>query len=553
LAEPVIFAVDDDSQVLAAIRRDLRSRYRADYRVLAANSGEAALDAIKELKARGDALAMLISDQRMPSMLGVDLLSKCREIFPVARRVLLTAYSDVKAAVRAINEAHLDHYLEKPWDPPEERLFPAIDDLLSSWQAEYQPEITGLRLAGLQWSPRSHDVKDFMASNLIPYRWLDVERDPDARRLLDAAGLAAVDLPVLFLEDGTVLKNPDGRQLAERLGLATCAAHDLYDLVIVGAGPAGLAAAVYGASEGMRTLLLDARGPGGQAGASSRIENYLGFPSGVSGSELTRRALAQAQRLGAEFLVPVCVSGLVVDGGYKRLALDTGREIVARAVIAATGMTYREHEAQGIADLTGCGVYYGAAATEARSCCERRVAVIGGGNSAGQSAVYLSRFAAEVHLLFRRDGLAETMSRYLTDQLALLPNVRVRARTVLERVAGEGHLERVWLRSLEDGSVSEESLDAVFVFIGTRPHSSWLPPSVLRNAKGFILTGHDLAMTNGFSKTWKERREPMPLETSVPGVFAAGDVREGAMNRVAAAVGEGAMAVRLVSDYLAKT
>ena len=527
MAEPVIFAVDDDSQVLAAIRRDLRSRYRADYRVLAANSGEAALDAIKELKARGDALAMLISDQRMPSMLGVDLLSKCRDIFPVARRVLLTAYSDVKAAVRAINEAHLDHYLEKPWDPPEERLFPAIDELLSSWQAEYQPEITGLRLAGHQWSPRSHDVKDFLASNLIPYRWLDVERDPDARRLLDAAGLAAVDLPALFLEDGTVLKNPDGRQLAERLGLATCAAHDLYDLVIVGAGPAGLASAVYGASEGMRTLLLDARGPGGQAGASSRIENYLGFPSGVS--------------------------GLAVDGGYKRLALDAGREIVARAVIAATGMAYREHEAQGISDLTGCGVYYGAAATEARSCCDRRVAVIGGGNSAGQSAVYLSRFATEVHLLFRRDGLAETMSRYLTDQLALLPNVRVRARTVLERVAGEGHLERVWLRSLEDGSVSEEALDAVFVFIGTHPHSSWLPPSVLRNAKGFILTGHDLAMSSGFSKTWKERREPTLLETSVPGVFAAGDVRAGAMNRVAAAVGEGAMAVRLVSDYLAKT
>jgi thioredoxin reductase (NADPH) len=553
LALPVIFVVDDDPQVLAAIRRDLRSRYGTDYRVLAANSGDAALDAIKELKARGDALAMLISDQRMPSMLGVDLLSRCREIYPVARRVLLTAYSDVKAAVRAINEAHLDHYLEKPWDPPEEHLFPAIDDLLSAWQAEYRPEWTGLRLAGHQWSPRSHDIKDFLAGNLIPYHWLDAGRDAEARRLLDAAGLRAEDLPALFLEDGTVLKNPTTRQLAEHLGLTMSAMHDLYDLVIVGAGPAGLAAAVYGASEGMRTLLLDARGPGGQAGASSRIENYLGFPSGVSGSELTRRALAQAQRLGAEFLVPVCVSGLSVEGGYKRLKLDEGREIVARAVIAATGMTYREHQAQGIADLTGSGVYYGAAVTEAHSCRDCRIAVVGGGNSAGQSAVYLSRFAAEVQILIRRDRLAESMSHYLIDQLASLPNVRVRARTVIERVSGEGHLERVWLRSLENDSVSVESLDAVFVFIGTRPHGSWLPPSVLRDSKGFILTGHDLAVSDSLARTWKETRDPMPLETSVPGVFAAGDIRSGAMNRVASAVGEGAIAVRLAANYLAST
>jgi len=553
LALPVIFVVDDDSQVLAAIRRDVRSRYGTDYRVLATNSGEAGLDAIKELKARGDTLAMVISDQRMPSMLGVDLLSRCREIYPVARRVLLTAYSDVKAAVRAINEAHLDHYLEKPWDPPEEHLFPAIDDLLSAWQAEYRPELTGLRLAGHQWSPRSHDIKDFMAGNLIPYRWLDADRDPEARRLLDVAGLATGDLPALFLEDGRVLKNPDPRQLAEHLGLAMSAAYDLYDLVIVGAGPAGLAAAVYGASEGMRTLLLDARGPGGQAGASSRIENYLGFPSGVSGSELTRRALAQAQRLGAEFLVPVCVSGLSVEGGYKRLKLDGGREIVARTVIAATGMTYREHEAEGIAGLTGSGVYYGAAVTEAHSCRDRRIAVVGGGNSAGQSAVYLSRFAAEVHILIRRARLAETMSRYLLDQLAILPNVRVRPRTVIERVAGDGHLERVWLRSPENDSVFVESFDAVFVFIGTRPHSSWLPPSVLRDSKGFILTGHDLAMSGSLAKTWKETRDPMPLETSVPGVFAAGDIRAGAMNRVASAVGEGAIAVRLASNYLEST
>src|SRR5262249_46193064 len=383
--------VDDDPQVLSAIRRDIRLRYRADYRVLAANSGEAALDAIKELKARGDTLAMLICDQRMPSMLGVDVLRRCREIYPVARRVLLTAYSDVKAAVRAINEAHLDHYLEKPWDPPEEHLFPAIDDLLGAWQAEYRPEVTGLRLIGYQWSPVTHDIKDFLASNLVLYRWFDAERDHGAHAMLEAPGVAAEELPVLLLENGTVLRKPDARRLGEGLGLVTSAAHDLYDLVIVGAGPAGLAAAVYGASEGMRTLLLDGHGPGGQAGTSSKIENYLGFPSGVSGSELTRRALAQAQRLGAEFLVPVSVIGVSADGNYKRLALDGGREIVSRAVIAATGMTYRQHEAQGIAEFAGAGVYYGAAVTEAYSCRDCRVAVVGGGNSAGQSAVHLSR------------------------------------------------------------------------------------------------------------------------------------------------------------------
>jgi thioredoxin reductase (NADPH) len=553
MSEPVILVVDDDPQVLAAIRRDLRSRYRPGYRVLAAGSGEAALDAVKELKARGDALAMVISDQRMPSMLGVDVLARSREIYPIARRVLLTAYSDIKAAVRAINEAHLDHYLEKPWEPPEERLFPAIDDLLGSWQAEYQPEIAGMRLVGHQWSPRSHDVKNFLASNLIPYRWLDIERDPEAQRLLDATGVAVNDLPVLLLENGTVLRNPSTQQVAESLGLAMSAAHDLYDLIIVGAGPAGLAAAVYGASEGIRTLLLDGHGPGGQAGASSRIENYLGFPSGVSGSELTRRALAQAQRLGAEFLVPVCVTGLSVDGGYKRLALADGRELVTRAVIAATGMTYREHPAEGVAALTGAGVYYGAAVTEARSCRDRRVVVVGGGNSAGQSAVYLSRFASEVNVVVRRNGLGETMSHYLVDQLAAIPNIRIRPRTVVARVEGEGRLERVWLTSLDDDSAVAEDVYAVFVFIGTRPHSDWLPASVLRNARGFVLTGHDAAQAEGFARTWKETREPMSLETSLPGVFAAGDVRAGAMNRVASAVGEGAMAVKLVGEYLART
>ena len=553
MSEPVILLVDDDAQVLAAIRRDLRSRYREEYRVLAANSGEAALEVIKELKLRGDALALVISDQRMPSMLGVDVLTKCREIYPIARRVLLTAYSDVKAAIRAINEAHLDRYLEKPWDPPEEHLFPAIDDLLDAWQAEYRPEVTGLKLLGYQWSPRSHEVKVFLASNLIPYRWFDVERDPEANRILEAMGLTAAELPALLLENGTVLRRPDVREVAESLGLTMAAAHDLYDLIIVGAGPAGLAAAVYGASEGIRTLLIDGHGPGGQAAASSRIENYLGFPSGVSGNELTRRAVAQAQRLGAEFLAPVSAKGLSVDGIYKRVALDDGRELVTRAVLAATGMTYREHTAAGIAACSGAGVYYGTAVPEAYSCRNRRVFIVGGGNSAGQSAVYLSRFASEVHVVVRRNDLNETMSHYLRDQLAAIPNIRLRPRTIVERCEGQGRLERIWLRSLQDDSVVVEDVDAVFIYIGTRPHSDWLPASVLRDAKGFVMTGRDAANTEGFPKIWKETREPMLLETSAAGVFAAGDVRAGSMNRVASAVGEGAMAVRLVSEYLMRT
>jgi thioredoxin reductase (NADPH) len=553
VSEPVILVVDDDPQVLSAIRRDLRSRYREDYRVLSANSGEAALDTIKELKSRGDALAMLISDQRMPSMLGVDVLAKSREIYPITLRVLLTAYSDVEAAIRAINEAHLDHYLEKPWDPPEDHLFPAIDDLLASWQADYRPEVTGLRLIGHQWSPRSHEVKHLLASNLIPYRWFDVERDPDVPQLLEAAGVHAQELPVLILENGTVVRNLTMGKVTECLCLKVAASHDLYDLVIVGAGPAGLAAAVYGASEGLRTLLLDGQGPGGQAGSSSRIENYLGFPSGVTGSELARRAVAQAQRFGAEILAPLSAAGLSVDGGYKRIVLSDGRELVTRAVITATGMTYRELPAEGISEFIGAGVYYGAANTEAQSCRGCRVVVIGGGNSAGQSAVHLSRYAREVSLVVRRDSLAPTMSHYLIQQLAGLSNVQVRASTVAERVEGQGRLEKIWLKSLVDDSVSKEDVDALFIFIGTRPHSDWLPSSVLRNAKGFVLTGRDAEVAEAFSKTWKETREPMLLETTIPGVFAAGDVRAGAMNRVASAVGEGAMAVRLVSDYLART
>lgn len=550
MRKPILLVVDDDPQVLSALRRDLRAHYREDYAVLGASSGDAALDTVRELKTRDDSMAMVISDQRMPGMLGVDLLIACREMYPLARRVLITAYADIAAAVRAINEARLDHYLSKPWDPPEEELYPVVDELLDAWQAERLPETAGLRLVGDQWSPRSHAVKSFLASNLVPYRWLEVARDAESRTLMDAAGIGTDALPALVLEDGTVLRNPEVADIAARLGLPVSAAHETYDLAIVGAGPAGLAAAVYGASEGLRTVLLDQHAPGGQAGSSSRIENYLGFPAGVSGVELTRRALAQAQRLGAEFLAPMEVQAIDLECGYKRLTLGNGHTLVARAMVVATGMVYREHPAAGVAELTGAGVYYGSATTEGSSCRGRRVAVVGGGNSAGQSALYLARYASEVHLIVRRDGLDATMSRYLIDQLTATPNVRLRTRTALLRVEGEGRVERVVLGPADGGAGTTEAMDAVFVLVGSRPHSDWIP-AVARDDRGFVLTGPDAAAHHAFARSWKEPRPPLLLETSVPGVFAAGDVRAGAMNRVASAVGEGAMAVRLVHEYLA--
>ena len=549
--KPVFLVVDDDAQVIAALRRDLRGRYAASYSVVSASSGEEALATIRELKARGDALAIVISDQRMPGIQGTDVLAQSREVYPLARRVMLTAYSDIDAAIKAINVAHLDHYLSKPWNPPEEFLFPVIDDLLDDWQAEYLPEAKGLRLVGQQWSPRSHEIKDFLAGNLLPYRWLDVERNPETSGLLEAAGIGVGELPALFFEDGSVLRNPEPRQVAERLGRSLSAALELYDLVIVGAGPAGLGAAVYGASEGLRTLLVDRYSPGGQAGTSSRIENYLGFPAGVSGSELTRRAVTQAQRLGAELLVPVEVTGVTIDAGYKHLILGDGREIVTRTLLAATGMAYREHAAPGVLEHRGAGVYYGAATTEAPAFSGRRVIVVGGGNSAGQAAMYLARYAKDVQIVVRRDSLRDTMSQYLIDQIEKTPNIRLRAGTEVERVEGDGHVERV---SLVDNGVSQtEEIDAVFMFIGTKPRSDWLPASVLRDSKGFVLTGRELMIDPEYARVWKESREPLPLESSVPGLFAAGDIRAGAMNRVASAVGEGATAVRFVHEYLALT
>jgi thioredoxin reductase (NADPH) len=429
-----------------------------------------------------------------------------------------------------------------------------VDDLLDGWQAERQPEAKGLRLVGRQWSPQSHAIKNFLVGNLISYHWLDIDREPSARALLSAAGVGDGELPALFFDDdGSVLRNPDTRQVAERLGRPLSAAYDVYDLAIVGAGPAGLAAAVYGAAEGLRTLLLDRHAPGGQAGSSSRIENYLGFPAGVSGSELTRRAVTQARRLGAEFLAPLAVTKVSFEGRYKRLTLADGREIVTRVMLAATGMLYREHPAQGMADHAGAGVYYGAATTEAAAVAGRRVLVVGGGNSAGQGALYLSRYAKELDIVVRREDLRETMSQYLIEQIARTANIHLRPRAEIERVEGEGRVERVRFASLEDGSCLVEEYDAIFVFIGASPCNGWLPPSVLRDEKGFVLTGRDLMTAEAYPRIWKEAREPLPLETSEPGVFAAGDIRAGAMNRVASAVGEGSMVVWLAREYLALT
>jgi len=549
--KPFILVVDDDPQVLAAVRRDLRSRYREQYTTVSASSGQQALETVRELKSRGESLALVISDQRMPGMPGHEVLAGIRDLYPLARRVLLTAYSDIDAAIKAINDAHIDHYLSKPWDPPEERLFPVIDELLDAWLAESLPEATGLRLVGHQWSARSHAIKEFLAGNLIPYRWLDADADPDARALLDAASVRLEELPVLFLEDGTMLRDLEPRRVAERLGRSLSATFDLYDLVIVGAGPAGLAAAVYGASEGLRTLMLDRHAPGGQAGTSSRIENYLGFPAGISGSELARRALAQAQRLGAESLAPLEVTRVAVDGGYKHLTLADGRELVTRTLLAATGMTYREHPAPGIAEHAGAGVYYGAATTEGSVFKGRRVLVIGGGNSAGQGAMYLARYAADVQIVVRREDLRRTMSQYLIDQIGKTPNIRLRPCTELASVDGNGRVEHVGLNSLADGTHQVEDADAVFIFIGTQPRSDWLPGEVLRDGKGFVLTGTDLVAAESFTRVWKERRQPLMLESSVPGLFAAGDIRAGAMNRVASAAGEGSIVVRLVHQYLA--
>jgi thioredoxin reductase (NADPH) len=543
-----IVAVDDEPAVLAAVARDLRRGFGERYRILRATAGAEALELVRELRKRGDQVALLIADQRMPGMAGTEYLVEARKLAPDAKRVLLTAYADTEAAIAAINEVALDYYLLKPWDPPEEQLFPVVEDLLATWEAGAALEAGGVRVIGHRFSKDSHDLRDFLARNRVPARWLDVERDGEARELLRVAGVDADRLPVALLEDGSVLERPTVLELAERLGVTGQAAQDHYDLVIVGGGPAGLAAAVYGASEGLRTVMVEREAPGGQAGQSSLIENYLGFPAGLSGSELARRATDQARRLGAELLTVQDVVALRAEGSGRLVELSGGGTLSANCVLVASGVSYRKHDAPGFAELTGAGIYYGAAMTEARSCADQHVVIIGGANSAGQAAAYFSGYAARVTMLVRGDSLEKSMSHYLTEQLAARPNVTVLTNSSAIAAQGEdGHLRRLRVRGVGGDGLAESVLDAdaCFVFIGASPRTDWLDGVVARDERGFILAGPDVQGAG-----WPLPREPYLLETSVPGVFVAGDVRARSIKRVASAVGEGSMAVSLIHQYL---
>lgn len=550
--KPIIFSIDDDPQVLRSLKNDLRNAYKNEYRIFSTDSPLEALKSLPELKKQGETVALFLSDQRMPNMLGVEFLEQAKIYFPEAKRVLLTAYSDTEAAIRAINNVGLDHYLIKPWDPPSEKLYPVIDKLLDQWQNNYIPEFHGIRLIGYQYVPKSHEIKDFLAGNLFPYQWLDITNDERAKEWLNLHNLETKDLPVVLLEDGSPLVNPSITELATKLGLATQALQETYDVTIIGAGPAGLAAAVYGGSEGLKTLLIERRAPGGQAGTSSRIENYLGFPDGLSGSDLTRRAITQATRLGAEFLSSTGVDKIEIEGDYKKLTLKDGNQINTKSVIIATGVDYRKLPAKGADQFTGAGVYYGAATTEANACRDKQIYVVGGGNSAGQGAVYLSQFANKVHIVIRREDLTATMSSYLIDQIKAIPNIEILDRTEIIEALGHDSLECVVLENVETKETRQVKADSLFIFIGTRPASEWLPSNILVDDKGFIETGKELKQYPQFKSIWKRQREPFLLETCQPGVFAAGDVRAGAMNRVASAVGEGAMAIKFVHEYLAE-
>jgi thioredoxin reductase (NADPH) len=543
---PAIVAVDDEPAVLAAVSRDLRRGFGERYRVMRAGSGTEALELLKQVRARGEQVAMLVADQRMPGLSGTDYLVQARELVPEAKRVLLTAYADTEAAIQAINEVDLDYYLLKPWDPPEEQLFPVVEDLLTTWEAGAALESGGVRVIGHRFSKESHDVRDFLARNRVPARWLDVERDSEARELLAVTGVEADRLPVALLEDGSILERPTMLELAERLEISAQPIGDHYDLVIVGGGPAGLAAAVYGASEGLRTVMVEREAPGGQAGQSSNIENYLGFPNGLSGSDLARRATDQARRLGAELVTVQEAIALAVEGSGRIVQLTGGGSLSANTVLVASGVSYRQLDCPGFAELTGAGIYYGAALTEARSCADQHVVVIGGANSAGQAAVYFSDYAARVTMLVRADSLSKSMSHYLIEQIASLRNVEVRTRA--QAVAAErsdGRLRALRIRTA-DGSETVEEVDACFVFIGAAPRTDWLDGVVARDERGFILAGAEVR-----DHGWPLTREPYVLETSVPGVFVAGDVRTRSIKRVASAVGEGSMAVSLIHEYLA--
>jgi thioredoxin reductase (NADPH) len=578
MSKPIILTLDDDVHVLRAVERDLRAEYEREYRIARADSGPAALELLTEWKRRGQVMALFLVDQRMPNMSGLEFLEKARSIYPEARRVLLTAYADTDAAIKAINDVQVDHYLLKPWDPPEDKLYPVLTDLLDDWRLVHQPGFDGVRVVGHRWTPDSHRVKDFLARNHVPYAWMDIEAMPEARELLDMVPDADPELPVLFFSDGTCLSNPSNREAADRIGIQTIADEPLYDFVIVGAGPAGLAAAVYGASEGLRTLVVEQEAPGGQAGMSSRIENYLGFPGGIPGGELARRAVTQARRFGVEILTARRVVGLSVDGPTREIRLEDGTTLNGRAVLIATGVAYRDLEADGISALTGAGVYYGAALGEGESVRDQEVYVVGGANSAGQAAMYFSRFASTVTLLVRGPSLARSMSQYLIDQIDARANIRVWTGSEVREAVGVDRLTHLIVT--RDGGATSDTVEAaaLFIFIGAKPRTDWLPDVVARDEDGFVLSGADAILpaspadrgrdatargTGGGRPpgrgTWRISRNtlalrtPGMLETSAPGVFVAGDVRAGSIKRVASAVGEGSMAVMYVHEYLRET
>jgi len=548
MAKPVILAVDDDVSVLEMVVQDLRRQYGANYRIQRAASGQAALDTCDQLKKRGDTVALFVSDQRMPGMSGVEFLGKAIEYFPDAKRALLTAYADTEAAIQAINTAKINYYLTKPWDPPEERLYPVLNDLLETWKEGYRPPFEGLRVLGPRYTLRDHQVRDFLSRNQVPYVWLDPEQSAEGVDLLTRFKLDDHKLPVVLFGDGSYLVQPGQMELAAKIGMRTQASKEFYDLAIIGAGPAGLAAAVYGASEGLRTLVIDNGTPGGQAGSSSRIENYLGFPEGVSGQSLAERALIQATRLGAELMTNKA-TGIRIENNYRFVQLADGREVSCHACLIATGVYYRFLTTPGVERLTGAGVYYGATMTEAKSCANESVYIIGGANSAGQSAMYFSKYARKVTMLVRAESLQNSMSKYLIDQIAATSNIEVRTRCQVVEALGEVRLECLRLC----GPEGEETVPAsgLYIFIGAAPNTDWLPDSVMRDANGFLLSGPDLKVDGKTVKGWNQGREPYLLETSVPGIFVAGDVRHGSVKRVASSVGEGSISVQFIHQYLA--
>ncbi|MFD7709647.1 FAD-dependent oxidoreductase [Streptomyces sp. NPDC059786] len=548
-ARSVILTVDDDPGVSRAVARDLRRRYGDAHRIVRAESGETALDALRELKLRGEQVAVILADYRMPQMNGIEFLEQALDVYPGARRVLLTAYADTSAAIDAINVIDLDHYLLKPWDPPEEKLYPVLDDLLDVWRATDHRPVPVCKVVGHRWSARSSDVREFLARNQVPYRWYSSDT-PEGRRLLSAAGEDGQRLPLVVTPDGTPLVEPADPDLAAHVGLATTPAAEFYDLVVIGGGPAGLGAAVYGASEGLRTVLVERSATGGQAGQSSRIENYLGFPDGVSGAQLTDRARRQAGKFGAEILTAREVTGLEVAGSSRTIRFSDGSAISAHSVILATGVSYRQLQAPGLAELTGCGVFYGSALTEAPACQGQDVYIVGGANSAGQAAMYLSRGAKSVTILVRGSSLTASMSHYLIQQIDGAPNINVRTGTVVESAHGDGHLEQLTLRDVASGHTELVGAQWLFVFIGAAPLTDWLGETVLRDPRGFILAGPDMTPDGQPPAGWELDRPPYHLETNVPGVFVAGDARAESAKRVASAVGEGAMAVMLVHRYL---